>query len=164
MKKALLTTTLFLASCGGYTALYQPEQETQVTVGTIQMESAARNVGERRVAQRVNQRLRRMFTGTDQAYRLDVNIDESTSTLAVRRDATVARAQLSLDGDINLYQTDKADPVFSTTVTASAAYNSENTPYSTESGKTFARQQAADALADEIARVVWLALREQKQE
>ncbi|MFZ2620052.1 MAG: hypothetical protein WAX89_04185, partial [Alphaproteobacteria bacterium] len=94
------------------------------------------------------------------AYRLEVSIEELNRDLAVKRDATVTRTGLDLQARVTLTPQNKADALLETTVSAQSAYNVEATPFSTDSGRVFAREAAADRLADEIARVVRLALRD----
>lgn len=162
---ALVFAASLLASCGGYAPLYAPAAgashvATQVSVGTVQMERIdEENVGQRRVAQVVSQRLRQDFAGSAAADVLTVSITEQANALALRRTKLVEREQLNLVGKVQLTSAD-GRALFATEVGASTAYNVETTPYSTESGKTFARLTAADNLAEEIIRRVALYYRQ----
>ncbi|MCP5405661.1 MAG: hypothetical protein H6922_05525 [Pseudomonadaceae bacterium] len=158
MNRTALLLPALLAACAGYTPLYAPASAAgnlaeRVEVGTVEMAYIREeNVGERRVAQAVSQRLRQDFphAGTDKDV-LAISITEEAAALALRRTALVEREQLSLTAHITL--TDPQGAVLYTGgVGSSAAYNVETTPYSTESGKNFARQSAAENLAEEIIR------------
>ena len=154
MRNLALIGTLFVSACAGYTALYDMPAES-VVVAKVAMEKVEKNVGERRVAQRVSQRLRRAFPDEVAAYRLETYIEETQSTLAVRRNATVERSQVNLAADVLLFKEDgSTQPIFQATLSAASAYNVESSPYSTEAGRVFARQAAADTLGDEIVRMV----------
>ena len=169
MKKttALLAAAL-LSACAGYTPLYTPVNgehlAQKVQVGDVYMTLLAeKNVGERRVAQVVGQELRQDFgnSGADMDT-LRVGIREDSSRRALRRTALVEREQLTLTGQVDIYDA-QGKHIFQTSVGTSTAYNVQNTPYGTESGKTYARLTAARNLADEIARRVALFYRTQDQ-
>jgi hypothetical protein len=164
---AAVLLPLALTACG-YTPLYAPVGGAElsagsvaanaVSVGSVRMGNPDIAAGERRVAGLVAQRLRLDFPsngpggGTDT---LDVDITETTETLAVQRSATVARAQIALNGLLRLTGPDGTEKL-RTTITTKASYNIEDSPFSTESGKTFAQRTAADNLAQEISRRVVL--------
>ncbi|MBI1308560.1 MAG: hypothetical protein GC129_01700 [Proteobacteria bacterium] len=151
---------LLLAACG-YTPLYAPgkgaaEAPTQIQIGTVEMEKAAINVGQRRPAQVVSQQLQLDYpnqgSGMDTA---NVTIEESTSTLAMQQTSALQRAQINLTGKLFIVDAG-GKPLLRADMSTSAAYNVEDTPYSTESGKTFARLTAARTLAEELSRRIAL--------
>lgn len=116
------------------------------------MNRTAYNVGERRVAQTVSQRLQLAFPGQGAGMdTVEVYITEDTSTLAVEQTAAVQRAQINLTGDV-VIASPEGKNLLKATVATAAAYNVESTPYGTEAGKTSARLSAARNLADEITR------------
>jgi hypothetical protein len=165
MKKVGFVLLLALAACSGYSPLYdmQARGEAAVIIGQVAMQNVERNVGERRAAQWVAQRLRRSFPAQQGEYRVDVELKEKIVTLAVRRDATVERFRLDLTAYMKIYDQNEGDQeIFYTTLASSSAYNVESTPYSTDVGKVFARQSAAKSLSDEITRQVWLVLRDHR--
>lgn len=154
--RMMLGSALLLASCG-YSPLYAPasgggQAGARVQVGTVEVAQETRNVGQRRVAQTVSQELRLSFphAGTEMDT-VTVHIDEDTSTLAVERTAIVQRAQINLTGTLTL-SNPNGDTLLTTKLASNAPYNVENTPYSTETGKTYARLVAARNLAGEITR------------
>ena len=161
----LALTATVLGSCG-YTPLYAPtagagQLAARAQLGNISMDQVEKNVGQRRVAQTVYQQLAQTFPQQlPQGDTIDVTIHEGTSTLAVQATAAIQRAQIDLTGTLTLTNAN-GQQVFNTNVTASAAYNVERTPFSTESGKTFARLTAAKNLADEITRRLALYYRTQ---
>jgi hypothetical protein len=170
MKKptTLALTAALLAACAGYSPLYTPingeNLAQKVQVGDVFMTRLAeKNVGERRVAQVINQHLRQDFAQTGaEMDTLTVGIREDSSPLALRRTALVEREQLTLTGNITITNP-AGDKLFNTEVGASTAYNVQTTPYGTESGKTYARLTAARNLAEEITRRVALFYRTQGQ-
>jgi hypothetical protein len=167
MKNLGLFLVLALAACSGYSPLYDVPAGGDIgaVVGQVEMQSAERNVGERRAAQWVAQRLRRSFPQQQGQYRIDVMLKEKIVTLAVRRDATVERFRLDLTAYLRIYDQQNGDQeILYTTLSSSSAYNVESTPYSTDVGQVFARQSSAKSLADEITHQVWLVLREHRGE
>lgn len=145
----------FLSGCG-YTPLYTPNTgdspaAAHLRVGEISMVKAAHNVGERRVAQTVAQRLQLDYpaAGLDKDV-LTVAIEENTSTLATQRTAALQRAQINLTGHMEIINP-KGQTIMRTSLSTYSAYNVENSPYSTESGKSYARLTAARNLADDIS-------------
>lgn len=152
----LLPLAALLASCG-YSPLYAPVDGTtiasRVQVGTIEMGNLPeRNVGQRRTAQVLDQRLRQSFPNT--AMEMDtvnIVIREESSALALKRTSIVEREQLDVVATVTL-ENPSGDKLFKTDVVTTTAYNVETTPYATESGKTYARLTAARNLAEEIAR------------
>jgi LPS-assembly lipoprotein len=147
----LLAVGLGLAACG-YKPIYRAldgQGLADVSIRQVAMTTGQRAAGERRVAQLVNQRLMRRFSGGENArYKMDVSIEEVLSTIAVRRDATDQRYALLLNGRVFLYRGDEL--VMDVILTTNAPYNVEDSPYGTESGRDRARQSAANTLADEI--------------
>ena len=149
-------TALTQAACG-YTPIYS--QQSEVAVGPIQVIDVERNVGQRRIAQRVDQHLRRSFPSKVAKYRIEIDLEESLTTLAVTREATIERQQVNVLANVKLVNTETDEVMFTTQLQRGAAYNNEITPYSTEAGRGFARQAAADAVAEEIVRRVWVWLK-----
>ena len=158
---------LLLTACG-YTPLYAPSYGTATAVqhaqiGEVTMAKTAKNVGERRVAQLVSQRLQLAFPyQSAQADTISVEILEDTSTLALSTTAATRRAQINLEGTVTITNP-AGKQILNTKLTTAAPYNVENTPYATESGKTYARLNAARTLADEITRRLALFYRTQPQ-
>ncbi len=125
-------------------------------VGTVEMGTGKLLPGERRPAQRIAQKLRLDFP--DQAATLDlldVNIQEQTATLAVEKTATTSRAEIILQANLTL-TSPEGKVLLRTDVSASSAYNVEESPYSTETSKNFSRLIAADNIATEISRRIAL--------
>lgn len=152
----LSATCCLLAACS-YQPLYAPADgqtlADRVEVGSVEMELYERqDVGQRRTAQQMSQRLRQdlPYTGNDRDM-LNLHIKEDASTLALRRTALVEREQLTLTARVDLVAPD-GEKLFQTEVGSTAAYNVETTPYATETGKVYARQTAARNLAEEILR------------
>lgn len=163
--KLCLPLCLALSACAGYKPLYNQIDQTHVAPGQIEMQITERNIGERRVAQQVYQQLLRVFSRPDGAtYRIDAVIEEKESTLSVQRDATIQRASLNLDAQVQLIHQETNKPAHTFNVDATSAYNTEDTPFGTESGRMFAREAAAKTLAEDITSIVQLWLREQDAE
>ncbi len=163
MKKFIFLTSFALTACTGYQPLYQQTKALPgVVVGSVEMAQIEYNPGERRVAQKVAQQLNRFFKGgSANDLTLNISIHETINELAVRRDATVERSQVNLQASITLLDIE-GKSVFNTKLTSTSAYNVEDTPYSTEAGKVFARESAANTLTDKIAERVQYFLRFQQ--
>lgn len=152
----VLAGAALLASCG-YSPLYMPAGSAdaainRVQIGEVRMSRVEYNVGERRVAQTVSQKLQLSFP--NEGATLDtvtVDILEGTNTLAVEQTATVSRAQIDLRGTV-IVTSPQGKKVLKAEIVTSSSYNVESSPYGTEAGKTSARLTAARSLADEIAR------------
>ncbi|RYG62131.1 MAG: hypothetical protein EON60_00875 [Alphaproteobacteria bacterium] len=156
----LLGSAVLLASCG-YSPLYAPssgggQAASKVQIGKVEADQNELNLGERRSAQTIAQELKLSFpnTGMDMDT-ATIRIEEETSTLAVERTAITQRAQINLTGYLVLSSAN-GDRLLSTELATNAPYNVENSPYSTESGKTYARLTAARNLANEISRRLYL--------
>lgn len=156
---AVLSATVLSASLTacGYTPLYAPAEDSmlasgRVQVGTISMMDPKHNVGERRVAQRVSQRLRQDLPQKGAGLDIvNVKLEETVTELAVQQTATLERAQLQLQGYLELLSPE-GKQLLKLSLSTNAPYNVEDTPYSTESGRTYARLIAAQNMAEEISR------------
>lgn len=153
----LLPLSIFLTGCG-YSPLYAPVVNgtgvAPVQVGTVAMAKVETQPGQRLVAQEVSQRLKQAFPEPN-GTTLSVEIFEETTALALERTATVRRAEIALTGALRLVDAAGTEQL-SVSLSAVSPYNVENNPFSTESGKSFARQIAARNLADAIVRRVAL--------
>ena len=159
MKKIwlFLLTFAFISACASYQPLLSVVSNG-VYVAEVKMANPNKNVGERRIAQAVRQNLLKSFPVTNhQNYVLTVSIEETETTLAIEQDATAERLRLLLNAVVLLKQRD--NKILSTDLSADAAFNVEDTPFSTESGRTFAREAAARTLSQVITQEVTLAVR-----
>lgn len=165
---ATLLATSLTAACG-YSPMYAPGQGAamaagRVQVGTVEISDPGINVGERRVASKVSQRLRLDFPNTrPQSDVLNVTIVEDTNALAVQRNSAIARAQITLTAHIRLISAE-GNELLKTSLSTNTTYNVEDSPFSTESGKSFAQVVAAGNLAEEISRRVVLYYRTKGQQ
>lgn len=164
-----LLAPLFLLAACGYAPLYAPVEgdvaaASHVQIGEVTMDSitgvsgqpVTKNVGQRRVAQTVSQRLQLDYP--QHAATLDVatiSINETTGTLAMQTTSALQRAQINLNGTLTIISPE-GKTLVRTTLTTTSAYNVEDSPYSTESGKAYARLTAAHTLADELSRRIAL--------
>ncbi len=150
-----------LSACAGYKPLYGQVDQTRIAPGEIRMQITQRDIGERRVAQQVYQQLLRAFTTPANAkYLINAVIEETQGTLSVQRDATIQRASVNLEADVTLVNQQTNSPVHTFNLTATSAYNTEDNPFATESGRMFAREAAAQTLADDLTSLVLLWLRD----
>ncbi|MFT7144110.1 MAG: hypothetical protein ACI8QY_000158 [bacterium] len=164
MKKTYIFVLALLLTACGYSPIYQHTKDAvqQVQVGTIVMTSITRSAGERRIAQLADKRLSQVFIAGDNAlYTLSAEIEESTNTLAVLRDATEDRLEVVLNTDIFL-KNKAGKEVFLRNLSATAPYNVETSPYGTEAGKDRARKSATIYLTEEIIKQVNYYLYNQK--
>jgi hypothetical protein len=91
-----------------------------------------------------------------------VSIYEDTNTLAVQRNSAIARAQIILTAHITL-TSPEGNELLKTSLSTNTTYNVEDSPFGTESGKSFAQSVAAGNLAEEISRRVVLYYRTKGQ-
>jgi hypothetical protein len=167
LRLAGLAAAVTLGSCG-YAPLYAPgagatNAASKVEIGEVTVQQNTKNVGQRRAAQTVAQDLKLSFpnSGTEMDT-VSVYIEETTSTLAVERTAAIQRAQIDLTAVVTLTNAN-GEKLLVTSLATNAPYNVEDTPYSTESGKTYARTTAARNLASEITRRLYLYYSTHKQ-
>lgn len=161
--RTLVLSALALSACG-YTPLYAPTtaegNQLPVSLGSVTVSNPQVLPGERKTAQEVSRELHQRFPSDDPNLdELTVSLYEDLGTLAVQRSATVARAEVILTATIRLTSKEGAEK-FKTEVTSRAAYNVEDTPFSTESGRSYARLSAARNVAEEITRRVALFYRQ----
>lgn len=152
-----LLSPLFLLSACGYAPLYAPAPgdvaaSAHVQIGQVTVATQTKNVGQRRVAQTVSQRLQLDYPNHNSSLdTATVAIEENTSTLAMQRTSALQRAQINLRGRLEV-TSPQGQTLLRTDLSTTSAYNVESSPYSTESGKSYARLTAARTLADEISR------------
>ncbi len=146
-----------LASCG-YSPLYYNTNNgsgagAALSIGSVAMAKVETQPGQRLVAQEVRQRLLQSYPNgvAGGGAVAEITITEETTTLALQRTAQIERAKISLTG-LLVVRDASGTEVLNTSLTSTAAYNVETTPFSTESGKAFARQIAARNLAEAIDR------------
>lgn len=153
-----------LGGCFGYTPLYAPVRHdiASVQVAKVTMVESGRNMGERRVAQLVRNHLLQVFYGEEATYKLSVAITESQNTLAVRRDASDLRREVELSAKVVL--SEGTEDIFKVTLTSNVAYNVENSPFGTDSGREQAREAASQELSNSITRRVSMFLRNHTQQ
>jgi hypothetical protein len=147
---ALGLCALVITACG-YKPLYQQQASAlrDVSIGEIRLNDIELNVGERRMAQLLRQELALVLPRTGGTYQLNVVVDEKSSSLAQRRDATDVRRKLALKGVVSL-QNAAGDEVWGKTLSANAAYNVEDSPFGTDAGRDYARTTVAHNMAQEI--------------
>lgn len=154
MKYLIPLLAVALSACAGYAPLYGEKGEVlkHVQVADVRVENPDRLPGERRIAQLVRTRLNQAFTGKN-ADKLTVVLDEDSTALAINRDATEERLQLTLQAEIML-ESSTGDLIYRGDLATTAPYNVEASPFGTDAGRTQARESAARALAEEIIRRV----------
>lgn len=164
MKKIILLSTLVLSACG-YNSVYQKTSGFmhQVSVGEVVVAQNKKLPGERRIAQLIHRQLSQVFNANSQdtLYTLNIHLEEDRRTLAVLRDATEDRFEVTVEADIELLD-DNGKVVFTKNIYSSAPYNVESSPYSTEAGKDRARQSAAETLSTEVLQYINFFLHDQK--
>ena len=84
------------------------------------------------------------------AFRLDVDVQESISSLAVRKSANATRADLNLSGTFILRDFSTGTELLSGTSQAISSYNILNSEFTTLMSEKGARDRAARQLADDI--------------
>ena len=83
-------------------------------------------------------------------YRLDVNISEGISSLAVQKSADATRADLTLEASFHLTDRDTGKSLFSGTSRAISSFNILNSEFATLMAERGARDKAVRQLGDDI--------------
>lgn len=83
-------------------------------------------------------------------YRLNVTLNESTSSLAVQRSAVATRANLKIVGNFSLLSNDDARESLSGIVTSSSGYNIFQSEFQTLMAEKGARERALEDLAQQM--------------
>lgn len=148
----MLIALLAFAGAGcGFRPLYGAPDDGGVAARLSQISVAP-------IAERRGQLLRielenRLYAG-DQAgakhYRLEVTTTESKTSLAVRRDATATRANLTVVASYRLFPDGEHEPLLSGSARSVNSYNILDSEFATLAAETDATRRAARDLAAEI--------------
>lgn len=172
MTKLFKTLTLsilatVITACSSYSPLYKKTSETsdKLRIESVAMLDIQKQAGERRVAQIIYQDLKANYRAEDDAkYNLVITIRESKTTLAQERDATEQRSRLTLTATLKFYDINNNKLLLETVFSTGVAYNVEDSPYGTETGKLNARTSAARELSSEAKRRIQLFLLKMDEE
>ena len=155
-----LVSLLALAGCG-----FQPLYGERPT-GPAEENLARISVGV--IADRTGQILRNELgtrldpnnLGLDPLYSLRVSLTESTSNIALRRDTSATRANLTLTASYSLVQNGAKEALYSGAVRSVNSYDilSTENEFGTLTSREEARRRAARDIADQIALRLALAL------
>jgi len=147
---ALGIMALILASCG-FRPLYQSGGGSdRASLATIEVA---------RIKDRSGQRLRNLLTeglspqgrSARTAYRLTVSLTESRVTLAIRKDATATRANLTIRAVFKLAALHNRNlGTFMGSALSTSSYNILTSEFATLSAERDARNRSLRALAEEI--------------
>lgn len=154
MKKLYLAMSLLvLSACAGYQPLYGELGDEMNGIGLkkVSMYKVEKNIGSRRLAQILDQKLSRIFTNTDNnLYDLEVVLKPSTFSIAKRSDDTDQRKSVSVTAEIKLFDKQTNEKVFSTSASRSSTYTTQQEPFATEAARQKALESTVSALSNDI--------------
>jgi LPS-assembly lipoprotein len=131
------------------TGSQQPESAVVQELGLIQLP-----LGPNRLDQIVYGNLLDLLTpyGAPQEprYRLTLNLHESKQGVALERDATISRFNLTLEAEFSLQDALTGTSIFSASVRAVSAYNVLHSEFANIIAERDARNRAARDISDEI--------------
>jgi LPS-assembly lipoprotein len=149
----LVLSTIILTACSGYTPLYGELGEEMNAIGleTVKMQKAEKNVGQRRLAQQMSYKLGRIFPNQfDNQYNLNVVLKKSESAIATRSDDTDKRKSITVNAVMILTDKYTNEKVFSTEISRSSTYTTQEQPFATDAAKTKALESIVSTLSGEI--------------
>ena len=157
----LVLTAIVLSSCAGYTPLYGKlgEEMNKIGLKEVKMTNIEKNIGERRIAQILHQKLSRIFSNQfDNDYNLYVELIPSESSIAARSDAIDTRKGIAIKAKILLKDIETGNLVFSVNVNRNSSYTVQEEPFATEAARKKALESIVSALSGDITQrtALWL--------
>lgn len=152
-KLYLVLSTIVLSACAGYTPLYGElgEDMSEIGLKEVKMKTVEQNIGERRLAQLMHQKLARVFTNNvNNDYDLYVTLKPSESAIATRSDDTDARKSVSVNAKIILKDKLTGKEAFSTSVSRNSTYTVQDEPFATDAARTKALESIISALTGDV--------------
>lgn len=144
----LLAVLLGLAACG-FQPMYGVRGQGPGMAALLAGIAVA--TPDRRLEQLVYRHLvERMGQAGKASHQLEFQVRERAVGLAVRRDDSINRRNLTLTADFQLFKTGVREPVFRSTSQAIAAMNVVQSDYANLIAERDARARAARALAEDI--------------
>lgn len=159
MKKLYILIALMLSACAGYQPLYGElgTEMNKISLHSVQMNVVEKNIGSRRLAQLLDQKLSRIFTNNvNNQYDLYVVLDPTEYAIATRSDDTDKRKSISIKATIKLIDVNTKKQVFKTSISRSSSYTTQDDPFSTESARTKALESITSTLSNEIIQITAL--------
>lgn len=154
MKKVYLSLlSVLLVSCAGYQPLYGElgQQMDEIGLADVKMEKVRKDVGERRLAQQLSQKLGRIFTNTvDNDYDLYVTLSIEEEAISTRFDDTDQRKSVSIIAFMQLKEKSTDKVKFSTYLTRYSSYTTQEEPFATQAARTKALESVVSALSGDI--------------
>ena len=161
---------LTLTACEGYRSINStaalPEGEgvdvRNIYVQSVEKTNPEQKAGERRIAQKMAQELKRRFVGGENApFNVSVTLNDEKRSLSSRRDATVSRWMYFLEGRAIVQH--KGEQVAGITSRADAPYFVERSPVATQANLKQAEEAAARVLTRDMYRQLNILLHEYAQ-
>ncbi|HAG52926.1 MAG TPA: hypothetical protein DCL21_03975, partial [Alphaproteobacteria bacterium] len=127
------------------------EQMSEIGLKEVKMKAVEKNIGERRLAQIMHQKLARVFTNNvNNDYDLYIELKPTESAIATRSDDTDQRKSISVSGNIILKDKITGEKVFDRSISRSSTYTVQDEPFATEAARTKALESIISALSGEI--------------
>jgi hypothetical protein len=154
VKKVYLSLlSILLTSCAGYQPLYGElgQQMDEIGLAQVQMANVKKDVGERRLAQQLSQKLGRIFTNTvDNDYDLYVILTIEEEAISTRFDDTDQRKSVAIIANMQLKEKDTNKVKFETSLSRSSSYTTQEEPFATQAARTKALESVVSALSGDI--------------
>ena len=146
---AVLAASVLVASCG-----FRPLYAERATGVSFQLAAIEINVIDNRVGQILGNHLRDQFNPygrpSNPLYRLGVTTNETKQDLAIRKDETATRANLTLSADFTLSHADSGKELIRGSVQSTNSYNILSSDFATLSAEDDARRRAVREIGDDI--------------
>jgi LPS-assembly lipoprotein len=150
-RAAVVFGALFFVGACGFEPLYGQKSGSSVV---SDLAATKINLIEDRIGQQLRNTLVEEFApgGASQSprYLLDVKLQESKSTLAIRVDETTSRAVLEIQAAFTLRRANDGQVLYDGLSRATTSYNVVNSDFATVNAEADARKRAIRVLGDDI--------------
>lgn len=158
---------VLLSGCFGYQPIYNKKNADFSRVHVEHVSAFQKEdyigKGKRRTAQVMNRKLKELLTSKSAEFALTVQLEEDENALAVQRDATVERVELTSYIEMTLHRQSTGEEVFKTAFDVLSYYNIQDTPFATEASLERARLTAAEGAAEEVIHRLSMFLNQTKE-
>lgn len=154
MKKIYLAlVSAIIVSCSGYQPLYGElgDKMLEIDLVEVKMKDTAKDLGERRLGQKLSQKLGRIFTNdVDNDYDLYVELNREETAIATKSDDTDKRKSISVEALMTLKEKLTGKVKFETTLSRYSSYTVQDEPFATEAARTKALESIVSSLSNDI--------------
>jgi hypothetical protein len=123
----------------------------EIGLKNVQMAEVRKDVGQRRLAQLMDQKLGRIFTNTvDNDYDLYVVLTIKEEAISTRFDDTDQRKSVAVIATVTLKEKETNKVKFTTNLSRSSSYTTQEEPFATQAARTKALESVVSALSNDI--------------